>query len=89
MTLVASGDEAAFNELHRRWYPALHRVIARGIGDPHLAEEVAQDVLMRVYEAAGRFDSSRPFKAWLWTIAQRLVFNELRDRARRLKREQA
>ena len=76
---AAGGDRAAFSELMRQTKTALFRFIRRYVGD----EQDAWDLLQETYAAAwiniGRYDPTRPFEAWIRTIAM----NKCRDWSRR------
>lgn len=77
---IGRGDEAAYRMLYERWKPLLVGLIIRR--HPRLrsdAEDIAQEVLLRVWKAAPRFDGSRgSARAWIWTIA----VNDANDRER-------
>lgn len=76
---AAGGDRAAFSELMRQTKTALFRFIRRYVGD----EQEAWDLLQETYAAAWinirRYDPTRPFEAWIRTIA----LNKCRDWSRR------
>lgn len=76
-------DVAAFEELVRRYKRAIFAYARSAIGSPQDAEEVAQDVFIKVYRAAHRFNAKYSFKTWLYTIASNTCKNKLRSRARR------
>jgi RNA polymerase sigma-70 factor (ECF subfamily) len=62
-----------------------HRVIgtvAKMLGDDSDAEDIAQQVFIRVWKSAGRYEPTAKFTTWLFKIARNLVFNELRRRKR-------
>jgi RNA polymerase sigma-70 factor (ECF subfamily) len=65
-----AGDEAAFDELYRRYYARLHRACRRRLGDEFDADEAAQEALVRAYRALPRFGGSRRFYPWLKVIAE-------------------
>jgi RNA polymerase sigma-70 factor (ECF subfamily) len=79
MAEVARGDLAAFRtivELHNK---PLINFIARFTGDRDSAEDIAQEVFLRVYKAANDYKPQAKFKTWLFTIATNLCLNEIRD----------
>ena len=77
-----AGSERAFAELVERYQSRLLNFVARTIGDRERAEDVVQDVFIRVYRHLHRYDSSKRFSTWIFTIASNLVKNELRNRSR-------
>ncbi|MDE1172045.1 MAG: sigma-70 family RNA polymerase sigma factor [Verrucomicrobium sp.] len=82
MEAVAQGDEAAFRELVERHQRPVYGTILKMLGDPHEAEDLAQRVFLRVYQAAPRYRPDAQFSTWLYTILRRLVFNESERRNR-------
>ena len=71
------GDEGALESLVGRWWPMIRRWSVVGSGDPMLADDAAQEALIRVIRFSHRCDAERPFGAWLKTV----VFNCCRDLA--------
>jgi RNA polymerase sigma-70 factor (ECF subfamily) len=76
------GDEAAFDELYRRYYPRVHLYCQRRIGDRHAAEELAQEAFLRALRAMPRFAGERRFYPWMTVIAQRLCIDHHRRSSR-------
>ena len=76
------GDELAFQVLMDRYHGRLVHFINRTIGDRDRAEDLVQDTFVRVYRHLHRFDVSRKFSTWVYTIAGNLAKNELRNRSR-------
>ncbi len=83
MAKVATGDHLAFAELVGRHQRAVVGTIAKMNGDPTLAEDLAQQVFLRVWKSAKRYKPSAKFTTWLYTIVRNLVFNEARRAWRR------
>jgi RNA polymerase sigma-70 factor (ECF subfamily) len=52
------------------------------LGDPVEAQDLAQQVFVRVYRAAGSYRAAAQFKTWMFTIVRNLAFNEHRRRSR-------
>ncbi len=77
-----AGEERAFQELVSRYQSRLLNFIYRTIGDREKAEDLVQEVFIRVYRHIGRFDRSKKFSTWIYTIASNLAKNELRNRSR-------
>ncbi len=76
------GNGLAFPELVRRYQSRLMNFIYRTIGDRDRAEDLVQETFIRVYRHLHRFDQSKKFSTWIYTIASNLAKNELRNRSR-------
>jgi len=76
------GEERAFEELVERYQTRLLNFIYRTIGDREKAEDLVQEVFIRVYRHLHRFDPAKKFSTWIYTIASNLAKNELRNRSR-------
>ena len=82
VTAFLGGEERAFTELTERYQTRLLNFIYRTIGDRDRAEDLVQEVFIRVYRHLHRFDRSKKFSTWVYTIASNLAKNELRNRSR-------
>ncbi len=82
MIQIAQGDEAALRTLIEKHQGAVYGTIAKMLGDPVEAQDLAQQVFVRVYRAAGSYRATAQFKTWMFTIVRNLVFNEHRRRSR-------
>lgn len=76
------GEARAFAELMRRYGRRLQNFVYRTVGDRERAEDLVQETFVRVYRHLHRFDQTRKFSTWIYTIAGNLAKNELRNRAR-------
>lgn len=76
------GEDRAFQVLMDRYVERLIYFVQRTIGDRSRAEDLVQEAFLRVYRHLHRYDPSRKFSTWLYTIAGNLAKNELRDRQR-------
>jgi len=83
MLEVAGGSATAFEELVLRYQARLVRVLEHLVGGRHLAEDLAQEVFLRVFRARKQYVVTAKFATWLFTIASRVASNALRDRSRR------
>ena len=83
MLLVQKGDANAFEELVRRYQNRLLGVLEHLVGRKDLAEDLAQEVFLRVYRARARYQPQAKFSTWLFTIANNLASNARRSLARR------
>ena len=73
------GDEAALSELYTLYFPRVYRYILARTGNTYDAEDLAEEVFMRVLEAIGRFQwREAPFSAWLFRIAHNAVISQRR-----------
>ena len=78
-----SGDQDAFGQLVSRYEKELYNYLVRFLRKPSLAEEVFQETFLQVHVSAGRFQTDRRFRPWLYTIASNKARDLLRRRARR------
>ena len=83
MLALRAGDRSAFDALFRRWSAPLLRYLARMLRDAGTAEELVQEVFLRVYRARERYAPEARFSTWLYRIATNLALNELRRPRRR------
>ena len=79
MLEVKQGDEAAFELLLQRYRTPLCHFLSRMVRDPALAEDLAQEVFLRVYRARKDYQPSAKFTTWLFRIATNLALNAIRD----------
>ncbi len=82
VTRYLAGETRRFQELVGRYEGRMVNFIQRSIGDRQRAEDLAQEVFIRVYRHLERFDTSKKFSTWIYTIASNLAKNELRNRSR-------
>src|SRR4051812_15255080 len=82
VTAFLGGEQRAFTELVERYQTRLLNFIYRTIGDRERAEDLVQEVFIRVHRHLHRFDQSKKFSTWVYTIASNLAKNELRNRSR-------
>jgi RNA polymerase sigma-70 factor (ECF subfamily) len=76
------GNPGAFAELYDRYRDRLVQFIARKTGDRDRAEDLVQEAFIRVTRHLHRFDQSKKFSTWIYTICSNLAKNELRNRSR-------
>jgi RNA polymerase sigma-70 factor (ECF subfamily) len=89
MLAFRDGDAAAFDALFGRWAGRLLRYLERMLRDAAAAEELAQEVFLRVFRARESYRPEARFSTWLYTIATHLALNELRRAPRRLPHQSA
>ncbi len=71
--------QANFTQLLAASYPRVHRTALGMLGDEQEAREAAQEALLKAWAARDRYDPSRPFYPWLYTIVRNLC-RDLRSR---------
>jgi RNA polymerase sigma-70 factor (ECF subfamily) len=76
------GDPQAFGTLVDRYQTRLLNFVNRTIGDRERSEDLVQEVFIRVFRHLHRFDQTKKFSTWIYTIASNLAKNELRNRSR-------
>jgi len=84
MLSYREGDAAAFDRLYARHKGALFRFVRRSIGERSLAEELYQEIWMRVIEARARYEPQARFSTWLYTIAHNRLVDHWRKRGLQL-----
>lgn len=78
MRRYQAGDAAAFAILMRRHLGKLYNFVARHTGNRAVAEDLSQEVFLRVVERAGDFKHEARFTTWLYTIARNQCIDHLR-----------
>ncbi len=74
-----AGDEAALSELYTLYFPRVYRYILARTGNTYDAEDLAEEVFMKVLEAIDRFQwREAPFSAWLFRIAHNALISQRR-----------
>ena len=79
MLRVAAGDEASFNYLVGRYHRAIIHFLFRMVRNQAVAEELAQEVFLRVYRSRESYRAEAKFTTWLYRIATNLAVNQARD----------
>jgi len=80
-SLVKTGDTLAFSELYHRYsHRLLHYLLRMLNGDESRAQDLLQDVFLRVLDKRNQFQQSKNFSTWIYTIAVNLCKNEYRSR---------
>ncbi len=77
------GDQRAFVVIVRSYELPVYNYVLRTVGDRALAEDLTQEIFLRVYQALPRFSLRCRFTTWLFQIAKNRVLDELRARERR------
>ena len=83
MAMVKDGDEKAFRRIVERHNEQILNLCCQYLGNQEDAEEVAQDVFIRMYNAAGSYRPDAKLSTYLYRIAVNLSLNRIRDRKRK------
>jgi len=77
------GDERAFAIIVRTYQTPVFNYVLRMVGERSLAEDLTQEVFLRVYQGLPRFSSRSKFTTWLFQVTKNRVLDELRATERR------
>ena len=83
MLRVRADDRTAFAELVERYQHRLVGIMGHLVGGSAEAEDLAQEVFLRVYRTRHKYTPKAKFSTWLFTIANNLALNAIRDKRRR------
>ncbi len=85
LNLYGQGDEQAFRLLVNRYKNSLYGFLRQFINQQDLVEDVFQETFLQLYSSKDSFDTSRPLRPWLFTIAA----NKAKDALRKQQRKSA
>ncbi len=83
MKVKEDQDMEAFEQLVDLHKTAVVGTVAKMLGSPNDAEDIAQQVFVRIWKSASRYQPTAKFTTWMFTITRNLVFNEVRRRQRK------
>ena len=78
----SAGDEAAFREIVERYKNGLYAFLKRFLGRQSLVDDVFQETFLQLFNSRDSFDTSRPLRPWLFTIAANKAKDALRKQQR-------
>lgn len=84
MLAFQTGSKSAFETLMRNYYPRILNFIFKFLGDRQKAEDLTQEVFLRVYRHVAGYKPRSQFKTWLYTIARNICLNEMRRKKERI-----
>ncbi|MDD4993417.1 MAG: RNA polymerase sigma factor [Paludibacter sp.] len=88
MSLLTHGGQSAFDELYRRYSKPLLNFFYRLLnGDRQKAEDLLQDLFLKIIEKPESFDGNKKFNTWFYTLASNMIKNEYRSRQIRSEHE--
>jgi len=83
MARYAAGDPEAFDELFGRYEPRIYLFFLKRTGSRQRAEDLYQELFLRIHRARDRYDPTRAFAPWFFQIAHRLLLDDRRRAFRR------
>ncbi len=78
MAAVSAGDGLPFETLYERYWEELYGFIFARCHDRHLAEDLAQQVMLRVFRASSTYRPKGQFRSWLFSIARNILIDNSR-----------
>ena len=85
MQLLSKGNKAAFEVLYERYFDKLTWFAQQYTYDLHLAEDMVQDVFIKLIEHPEQFDATKKFSTWVYSLTGNKCKNLLRDSENRSK----
>lgn len=82
MAQYALGDEAAFRELYRRYRARAYGYLNKRISDPGVADELFQQVFLKLHRSRSQYEAGRLFSAWFFTICRSVLIDHFRRRGK-------
>jgi RNA polymerase sigma-70 factor, ECF subfamily len=80
VAMTLEGTQEAFGEIVRRYERPVWSLVLRMVRDEAVAEELAQDVFWKAYQALASYQQGRKFSSWLFKIAHNATIDHLRRR---------
>ncbi|MDH3943110.1 MAG: sigma-70 family RNA polymerase sigma factor [Anaerolineae bacterium] len=80
LSRAQQGDKEAFSELVEQYHPQVFSLCYRMLGNPHDAEDAAQETFLRAYRAMKRYDPKKKFITWLLSIAANYCIDQHRKK---------
>ena len=82
MASIAEGDEEAFSKVYYHYFPVLYPYVLKLVKVPAMAEDVIQDVFLKIWETRGRLGAVQYFPAYLFSVTRNHTLNILQSVAR-------
>src|SRR5690606_23253179 len=79
LELLKGGDSRAFDEIYHRYWPMMHRLVTRMLGDEDLANDAVQDVFVSFWERRDTIDAATSLKHYLYAAARNQVLMHIRS----------
>lgn len=71
-------DLMAFQQIYELYFSFVYKVVIRMVRSPHMAEDLVQDIFLKVYDHRKKYDPSRSFSTWLYQVSIHHVLNHLK-----------
>ncbi|PJC62328.1 MAG: RNA polymerase subunit sigma-70 [Flavobacteriales bacterium CG_4_9_14_0_2_um_filter_32_27] len=81
MLYVSKGKEKAFDELYKRYAKKLLYFFFQKLNDEDKANDFLQDLFLKIIEHPNKFDETKKFSSWIYSIAHNMCKNEFRNEA--------
>jgi len=78
--LAKAGDKDSWDKLVEAYHTRIYHYLVSFMGNPHDAQDVAQDTFVKVYKKLYQHRSGSSFTAWIFTVAKRTALNHFRDK---------
>ncbi|GLC89294.1 RNA polymerase sigma factor [Lysinibacillus piscis] len=85
---VLAGNKQAYTHIIEQYKNPLYATILRMTRQPHLAQDLVQEVFFKVYEQLGKYEATGSFKSWLYRVAINHCLDELRKKQYKIQNEQ-
>jgi RNA polymerase sigma-70 factor (ECF subfamily) len=82
MLRFQQGEDAAFEQIVRRNLDTVHALVYRFLREPSMADDITQEVFLRIFRNARTYEPKAKFSTWLYRIVANLCFNVMRSRRR-------
>jgi RNA polymerase sigma-70 factor (ECF subfamily) len=79
---LQEGCQKALGELYAQYYQRIFQLAMQFLHSPEMAEEIVQDVFVKLWQKRHEIDLERPVEAWLYTVAKNKVINSFKRKAR-------
>lgn len=73
---LKEGDREAFDTIYEQWGGYIYNFTCKTLFNKSLAEDITQELFLRLWEHRAQIDEERNFQAWLFTVARNLVYKE-------------
>lgn len=80
VTFYRKGHDGALAILIQRHLPSVYRFLYRMVGDSHHAEDLAQETFLKAWKNISKFDPTKSFKTWVFSIAKNTAIDWLRKK---------